>query len=266
MKFVYFTKMLKALDLKGLIAFCKDVGLGGLDLAVRPGYAVSPDNMAKALPEAAKALADEGLTIGLVTADTGLNDSASKTAKALFEASAAAGVPAIKIGYFAYKNDFDANFKDARTKLEGFAKLAAEHKVKACVHTHSGNNIPNNCATLRMLLQDLDAHHVGLRVAMLIDRRPGFRIADFEHQHCLVGPRSGGEKGLVRRWVDEDVVEHLVAGGGRAVAHAQARGQVDPLAVVLWEVHLSVRRVAEFRAVSRRNLWRDTGRNKQRGQ
>jgi sugar phosphate isomerase/epimerase len=161
MKYVYFTKMLKALDLKGLIAFCKDAGLDGVDLAVRAGYTVNPDNMAKALPDAAKTLSGEGLTIGLVTADTGLNDPASKTAKALFEATAAAGVPAIKIGYFPYKNDFDANFKDARTKLAGFAKLAEEHKVKACVHTHSGNNIPNNCATLRMLLQDMDAHHVG---------------------------------------------------------------------------------------------------------
>jgi sugar phosphate isomerase/epimerase len=161
MKYVYFSKMLKPLDLKGLIAFCKDAGLDGLDLAVRDGYAVNPGNMAKALPEAAKALSGEGLTIGLVTADTGLNDPTSKTAKGLFEASGAAGVPALKLGYFPYKGDFNANFKDARTKLAGFAKLAEEFKVKACVHTHSGNNIPNNCATLRLLLQDLDAHHVG---------------------------------------------------------------------------------------------------------
>jgi sugar phosphate isomerase/epimerase len=161
MKFVYFTKMLKALDLKGLIAFCKDVGLDGVDLAVRPGYPINPDNMATALPEAAKALTGEGLTIGLVTADTGVNDPASKTAKALFESAAAAGVPALKIGYFPYKNDFNANFKEARTRLTGFAKLAEASKVRACVHTHSGNYIPNNCATLRMLLDGLDAHHVG---------------------------------------------------------------------------------------------------------
>jgi sugar phosphate isomerase/epimerase len=161
MKYVYFTKMLKALDLKGLIAFCKDVGLDGLDLAVRPGYPVNPDNMAKALPDAAKTLANEGLTIGLVTAETSLNDPASKTAKGLFEATGAAGVPAIKIGYFPYKGDFNANLKDARTKLTGFAKLAEEFKVRACVHTHSGNNIPNNCATMRILLQDFDPHHVG---------------------------------------------------------------------------------------------------------
>ena len=47
--------MLKALDLKGLIAFCKEVGLDGVDLAVRPGYPVNPDNMARTLPDAMKA-------------------------------------------------------------------------------------------------------------------------------------------------------------------------------------------------------------------
>jgi sugar phosphate isomerase/epimerase len=161
MKYVYFTKTLKALDLKGLIAFCKDAGLDGLDLAVRAGYPVNPDNAAKALPDAVKTLAGEGLIVGLVTADTGLNDPDSKAAKSLFEACAVANIPAIKIGYFPYKGNFDANFADARKKLGGFAKLSAGAKVRTCVHTHSGNYLPNNCATLRLLVQDLDAHHVG---------------------------------------------------------------------------------------------------------
>ena len=103
----------------------------------------------------------EGLSIGIVTTETNMNDPGSKVAQGLFEASGAAGVPAIKIGYFQYKGDFTANLKDARAKLTGFAKLAEQSKVRACVHTHSGANIPNNCATMRMLLQDFDPHHVG---------------------------------------------------------------------------------------------------------
>ena len=161
MRYVYFTKTLKPLDVKGLIAFCKDAGLDGVDLAVRDGYAVNPGNMAQALPEAAKALSGEGLTIGLVTADTGVNDPASKTAKGLFEASAAAGVPAIKIGYFPYKAPVDDAIKSARARLSGFARLAEATKVKACCHTHSGNYIGNNAASMRLLLQDFDPHHVG---------------------------------------------------------------------------------------------------------
>ena len=34
MRYVYFTKTLQKLDLKGLIAFCKETGIEGFDLAV----------------------------------------------------------------------------------------------------------------------------------------------------------------------------------------------------------------------------------------
>ena len=65
MRFVYFTKMLRELDVKALVAFCAEVGLDGVDLAVRPGYPVEPANAATALPDAAKAFRDAGLTVGL---------------------------------------------------------------------------------------------------------------------------------------------------------------------------------------------------------
>jgi sugar phosphate isomerase/epimerase len=161
MHYVYFTKTLKDLDVKGLAAFCKEVGLDGVDFTVRPGYVVHPDNAATALPEAAKALRDEGLVIGLVTAPTNLADPESKTAISLFEACGKAGVPAIKIGYFTYKPPFEAALKEARTALAGFAKLAADNKVKVCYHTHSGNYLGAAAASLRLLLQDFDPHHVG---------------------------------------------------------------------------------------------------------
>ena len=161
MKYVYFTKLLKELDVKGLIAFCKDVGLDGVDLAVRAGYPVHPDNAATALPDAVKAFRDAGLMIGLATAATTLNDPSSKGATALFDACARGEVPAIKLGYFAYKAPFDAVLKEARSRMAAFARLAERTKVKACYHTHSGNYLGGNGAALRLLLQDLDPHHVG---------------------------------------------------------------------------------------------------------
>jgi sugar phosphate isomerase/epimerase len=162
MRFVYFTKTLQKLDLDGLIQFCKDTGVEGFDLAVRPGFPVTPDNAVKELPAAAKRFKEAGLIIGLVTAPTDLIDPAGKQAVAIFDACAKAGVSAVKIGYFPYRAPFDECLKEARTKLAGFAKLAAKTKVKACYHTHSGNNLGNNAAGLRLLLQDIDPHHVGV--------------------------------------------------------------------------------------------------------
>lgn len=196
MRFVYFTKTLQKLDVKGLIAFCQETGLAGVDLAVRPGYPVNPDNAAKALPEAAKAFRDAGLIIGLVSAATNLADPASRQAKTIFDACARAEVPAVKIGYFTYRPPFDDCLKDARTKLAGFAKLAEATKVKCCYHTHSGNMLGNNAASLRMLLQDMDPHHVG---------------AFFDTGHTAV---NGGpvrlELDLVRTWLSLVAIKDML--------------------------------------------------------
>jgi sugar phosphate isomerase/epimerase len=162
MRYVYFTKMLESLDIKGLLAFCKEVGLDGVDLAVRPKYPVNPENVGTELPKAVKAFRDQGMVIGLVTAPVTLNDPDSALARKLFEACGKAGVPAIKIGYFSYKGKFEAALANARARMARFAKLAEKTKVKACYHTHSGNNIGNNAAGIRLLMHDLDPHHVGV--------------------------------------------------------------------------------------------------------
>ncbi len=164
MLYVYFTRELKALDLKGMMAFCKEVGVDGADLTVRPGYPVHPDNALTELPAAVKAFKDEGLSIGLVSAPTDMNDPDGKTAKVLFEACGKAEVPSLKLGYFPYKSGFDEALKAARAKMAAFAKLAEQAKVRACYHTHSGNYIGCNAAAVRLLLQDLDPHHVGAYV------------------------------------------------------------------------------------------------------
>ncbi len=164
MQYVYFTKSLQGLDVKGVAAFCKEIGLDGVDLTVRPGYPVHPDNAATALPEAIKVFRDAGLVLGLVSAPTDLNDPESKTARQIFDACARAEAPAVKIGYFPYKRPFDDCLKAAHGRLAGFARLAERSKVRVCYHTHSGANLGNNCACLRLLLGDLDPHHVGAYV------------------------------------------------------------------------------------------------------
>ena len=202
MRYVYFTKTLQALNLPGVIAFLKEAGLDGADLAVRPGYPVHPDNALAELPRAAKMFQDAGLTIGLVTAPTNLNDPDSAAARAIFEACSQAGVPAVKIGYLTYQpGKFDALLAEGRRRLAGFAKLAAKTGVRACYHTHSGNYLGCNAAGLRLLLQDLDPHQVGAFV---------------DTGHLAVG---GGpirmELDLVRPWLSLVAIKDIVWAKGK---------------------------------------------------
>src|SRR5262249_52829092 len=84
-----------------------------------------------------------------------------KTTRTLFETCGRAGVPAIKIGYFLYRGKFAADLAQARGRMAGFAKLAAKTGVRACYHTHSGNFLGANRAAPRLLLHELDPHHIG---------------------------------------------------------------------------------------------------------
>lgn len=161
MQYIYFTKTLKDLAPSALVEYCKETGVDGLDLAVRPGYPIEPANVLLELPKFAAIMKQNKLDIPLVSAPTSLIDSESKEAKSLFEACALAGVPMIKIGYFTYKGNYSDDLQAARKKLQGFSKLALATKVKVVYHTHSGNNIGNNAVSLKELLTDFDPHHVG---------------------------------------------------------------------------------------------------------
>ena len=58
MRYVYFTKSLQALDTARTVAFLKEIGADGADLAVRPGYPIHPDNATAELPRAVKVFRD----------------------------------------------------------------------------------------------------------------------------------------------------------------------------------------------------------------
>jgi sugar phosphate isomerase/epimerase len=234
-RYVYFTKLLQSLDVTGLAAFCKDVGLDGVDLAVRPGYPVNPENAPTRLPAAVKQMGDAGLVVGLVSAPTDMTDPEGKTARILFESAGKAGVPAVKVGYFVYRPPFDEAVAAARKGLAGFARLAQRTGVRAAYHTHSGAFLGNNGASLRLLLDGLDPHHVGAFV-------------DTGHTAVNGGPPAM-ELDAVRAWLSllaiKDMAWRRGAGGwsyhvvpagegivrwdevGRAVRQAGFRGTVS---------------------------------------
>lgn len=161
MHFVYFTKSLQGQDIAGIITFLQKAGLQGADLTVRPGYPVTPQNADSELPRIVRQFREAGLIVPLVTAPTNLTEPHSPEARRIFEACNQAGVAMVKIGYFPFRGHWDMDLSQARRALEGFAKLAEQTKVRACYHTHSGNYLGNNAASLRWLLNDLDPHHIG---------------------------------------------------------------------------------------------------------
>lgn len=195
MRYIYFTKSLQSLDLPGIIAFLKNCGLDGADLAVRPGYPVNPANVRTELPAAAKRFRDAGLTIGLVTTDTKLVDPDAVESVAIFEAAGKAGLSSVKVGYFRYTGKFDADLDAGRKALAKYAKLAQQTGVRTLYHTHSGAFLGNNAAGLRLLLSDCDPHHVGA-------------VLDTGHTAINGGPFPQ-EADAVRTWLAQVAIKDM---------------------------------------------------------
>ena len=157
-----------------------ELGVDGLDLTVRPGGHVEPENAAAELPAAVEAAEANGLKILFLT--TAITDAAPAAGR-LLGAAADAGVPAVKLGYF---RTGEAPLADqiaaVKRTLGEIAKLAATRGVVPCVHTHSGNYLPSHGTLLWELLRDFDPAEVGAYVDAL---------------HChLEGGAAGWRQGL----------------------------------------------------------------------
>ena len=164
MKKIMFTKHLEGLDLKGIIEGLKSATVDGADLCVRPGFPVNPENIATALPEAAKAFADEGLVIPLVTAPGDFTRPDIDYAETFYAACGEAGVGHIKLGYWHWTPDkhYWDYLDEIRGLVEGFQKLSEKTGVKTVVHNHSGKSMGlHSCAAMNVV-KGFDPAHIGI--------------------------------------------------------------------------------------------------------
>lgn len=164
MDLVVFSKSLQDKSPEQLLQLAQEFGADGYDLAVRPGYAVNPDNVATALPALVRLLAGEGLSIPMVTAMTDLLEPEQPGVRPLLQAMASAGVPHVKLGYFQFdpvKQDYWAEVERVRGILGRWEKLAREYGVRVCYHTHSHRCLGLNAGTLMHLLSGLDPACIG---------------------------------------------------------------------------------------------------------
>lgn len=164
MQLIMFAKHLKAFDIPSLAEKAAAFGIDGYDYPVREGYAVNPDNVSTALPELARAMASEGLSVPMCTGEGTLTDPDMPGAEPLMAAMAEAGVKFLKLGYFHFKDthaDYWQAVNHARQKLSGWEKLAEKHNVTVCYHTHSGPYLGCTAAALTHLLHDFNPKYIG---------------------------------------------------------------------------------------------------------
>ena len=161
MQFVLFTDNLAKLKIADACSEAKRAGFDGLDLTLRPGGHVLPENAEMGLAEAKRLADEQGMTIPMAT--TAISDTDSPHAEAIFAAAAHYGARKLKLGYWRYEpfGTLTEQLDDARAKLERLTKLAAKYSVLPCVHIHSGPFLHNGGPMLYLILRDFDPKLVG---------------------------------------------------------------------------------------------------------
>ena len=163
MQLVYFTKHWPGTPVEKLAHMARRIGADGLDLAVRDGHAVNPENVRKALPEAVHACQRLRVSIPMATMPTAPTDPADAATDSVFAACGEAGVRFVKLGYYQHQSgqDYWREVERLRGLLEQIGRLAARHGVVACYHTHSGLFYGSNAAGLMHLLRGQDPETLG---------------------------------------------------------------------------------------------------------
>lgn len=163
MKIIYFSKYDQKLSVKKLGEKVKKMGFDGIDLVVRPGHPVNPDNVSEALPRAQRIWNSQGIEAAMVTTNFDFLNPEAPEVKHLYAACSEAGVKWIKLAYWEYGRgqNYWKEVDKIRKVLEGFEKLSRKYEIKTCYHTHSGAFYGSNCAGLMHLIKGSNPEYIG---------------------------------------------------------------------------------------------------------
>ncbi len=148
------------LSFEDLARMLEPLKITGPDLTVRSGGFVPPDAVADELPRAARALADRGLSIPMIS--TGLT-AADDTATETFRAMHSLGIRYYKLGYFPYGDldKWETTIDETREAIAGLMELGREFEVIAGIHNHAGASVGGALWDAWQVLSPLDSQRVG---------------------------------------------------------------------------------------------------------
>jgi len=184
MPLILFTRALQTHSPESLVELARRLQIDGYDLCVRPGHPVTPENAGEKLPRTVALFRQHGLAVPLVTAPTDLITADDPRATAILPAMDQADVRLLKIGYFRYDpahQGYPDAVQQARRQLADWEKLARQHRVKICYHTHSGGFLGLNGAGLAHLLEGFDPACLGAYLD------PGHLVIDGEQFPAAIG-------------------------------------------------------------------------------
>jgi L-ribulose-5-phosphate 3-epimerase len=226
----FFSKHLPKLDASRLAETVKNLGVGGVDLTVRPGGHVLPERAAEDLPKAVAAIRAAGLNVPMIT--TGLTSASDPAARAILSTAARLSIPYFKPGYYRYsfkdvRRELDMAMKDFRT----LADLSRQYGIQVGFHNHEayvGASLWDVADTIDQLEPKWAGYYFDVRHAVCEGGSGGWKIA-----FNLIAPR-------VKMIAVKDFYWNKTSRGWQQLNCPLGEGMVD------WKAYFRLLRLANF--------------------
>lgn len=136
-----FSKHLQFLDYKNMAAAAADIGFDGVDLSVRPGGHVLPENVADDLPKAVSAIKKQGLQSIMMA--TNVKDPTDRVSQNVLRTASSLGLKYFRPDWFRYPKE--GSLPDAlklyEKQMASLAAFAAPLGIAGSYQNHSGNYV-----------------------------------------------------------------------------------------------------------------------------
>ena len=151
-----FSKHLQFLDYKTMAKVAAELGFDGLDLTVRPGGHVEPEQVETDLPNAIEAMANAGLLSIMMT--TVVTNAEDEVHQRVLNTAADQGIQFYRMGSLRYQQgkSWRENLDAYRKDMEGLAALNKEHGLHGAYQNHAGKRVGSYIPDIVYLLEDLD--------------------------------------------------------------------------------------------------------------
>jgi sugar phosphate isomerase/epimerase len=163
LKVCVFSKHFQWTGVSEAAALSKEIGFDGVDLTVRKGGHVLPENVERDLPRAVEIIHKAGLEAPMITAE--IIDVNTPHAEAILRTAGGLGIRHYRWGGFTYtyERPIAQQLEEMKPRVAALAELNARHNICAMYHTHSGlRQIGAPIWDLWYVMKDMDPRWAGI--------------------------------------------------------------------------------------------------------
>jgi L-ribulose-5-phosphate 3-epimerase len=156
-----FSKPLQWLGYDALADMLFEAGAEGIDLSVRTGGHVLPENVESDLPKAVEAAGKKGLKVDMIV--TGITKAEEKYTESVIKTASSLGIKYYRMGYINYADSVDimVTLQKIKPDFQRLAELNRKYKIHGAYQNHAGIRVGGPVWDLYELLKDLDPEFIG---------------------------------------------------------------------------------------------------------